>query len=313
MPGDKVFVTGHLGLAGRAINAEFERAGYDVLVRTRSELDLRDQRAVRTFLQETKPDVVILAAAKVGGIGANVAQPADFICENVIIEHNVIWGSHLAGINRLVFVASSAIYPRVTQQPMPEKSLMSGKLEPTLEAYAIAKITGVAMCRAIQTQFGRNYFSVVPPNLYGTHDNFDLDTANVFPALIRKVHEAAITGSSVEVWGSGKPKREFLSSGDLARGIRFLIGKEDVEGFINVGTGIGISIKNLVETMQKVIGHTGEIVWNTTKPDGFPEKTLDTSRLKGLGWMPQTDLQDGIKLTHAWYAENAPKGLVRCG
>ncbi|MHB8637622.1 MAG: GDP-L-fucose synthase family protein [Fimbriimonadaceae bacterium] len=311
--GDRVFVAGHRGLAGSAITARLEADGYEVVKRNRSELDLADQAAVRRFLAEVRPSTVIVAAATVGGIHANRTRPADFICDNVIIEHNLVWGSHVTDVQELMFLASSCMYPRVTPQPISEDALLSARLEPTNAPYAIAKIAGVSMCESLQRQYGRNYFTGVPPNLYGPNDNFDLQEAHAFAALLRKIHEATERGGPVEVWGSGSPKREFLSSADMADACVFLLERGGIQGFINIGTGESISIRDLAEKMQRILGHTGELVWNASMPDGFPEKTLDVTRLFALGWRPKTTLDDGIAEAHAWYASMVGSGTVRCG
>ncbi len=312
-PGDRVFVAGHNGLAGSAILRRLQSEGYDVITRNRSDLDLGDQAKVHAFLKETKPDTVVIAAAKVGGIQANVDHPADFICENVILEHNLIWGSHLAGVSELMFLASSCIYPRITPQPISEDAYLSGVLEPTNGPYSMAKIDGVNICESIQKQYGANYFTVVPSNLYGPHDNFNLLGANVFPGLIRKFYEAMNGGKPVEVWGSGQPRREFLLADDLADGVVFLLKKGGVQGFINVGTGISTSIRELSDAMQRITGYQGEIAWDSHRPDGFPEKTLDSSRVRAMGWSPKTTLDEGIAVTYKWYADNVESDQMRSG
>ncbi len=304
--GDKVFVAGHRGLVGSAIVRRLKREGYDLLTRTRAQLDLESQAAVHAFLAEEKPDVVIVAAAKVGGIRANSEFPADFIGRNLIIEHNLIWGSHLADVPTVCFLGSSCIYPRETAQPIPEDALLSSKPEPTNAPYAIAKIAGLYLCDSIRRQFGRDYFTVMPPNVYGPFDNFDLKTSHVLPALIRKFHEAKATGAPVEVWGSGRPRREFLYSDDVADAIHFLLQQGNIEGFVNVGTGSSVSIRELAETIQRVVGHEGEMVWNTSMPDGFPEKTMDVTKLHALGWRHRIQLEEGIRSAYEWFLQNAP-------
>ena len=303
-PGTKVFLAGHRGLVGSAILKRLSQEdGVEVITRTRQELNLLDQAQVRQFLQSEKPDVVLLAAAKVGGIHANNSLPADFISENMSIEHNVIWGSHLADVNKVLFLGSSCVYPRETPQPIPESALLTDKPEPTNAPFAVAKIAGIFLCDAISRQYGRNYFSAMLPNIYGPNDNYDLRTSHVLPALIRKFHEGLPNGP-VEVWGSGKPKREFLHSDDVADALVFLVNQEKVEGHINVGTGSSVSIKELAETIQSVVGHSGEIVWNTSMPDGFPEKTMDVARLFSLGWKPKFSLREGIQDAYDWYVAN---------
>lgn len=312
-PGSRVYVAGHRGLAGSAIVAALEAADCEVLVRTRAELDLMDQAATHRFLADAKPDVVVLAAAMVGGIEANRTRPAEFVAYNVIIEHNVIWGSHVTDVQELMFLGSSCMYPRITAQPMPESALLTGALEPTNAPYAIAKFAGLSMCESLQRQYGRAYLTVIPPNLYGPNDNFDLVHAHVLPALLRKFHEAVATASPVEVWGTGSPRREFLHSTDLADAVVFLLRHGGVDGCINVGTGEAVTIRQLAETIQRGVGHVGALTWNTTKPDGFPEKTLDVARMFALGWRPKVSLEAGIASTYAWFVDAVANGSARCG
>ncbi|MBC8065085.1 MAG: GDP-L-fucose synthase [Chlorobia bacterium] len=301
---DKTFLAGHRGLVGSAIHKRLLAGGYEnVIVRTRSELDLQDQKAVYDFYSEEKPDAVILAAAKVGGIHANRTYPADFIGENLVIQNNVIWGAHLADVPQLQFLGSSCIYPRETTQPIPENALLTGKPEPTNAPYAIAKIAGLYLCDSIQRQFGRNYFTVMPPNAYGDRDNYDLQTSHVLPALVRKFHEALPT-RPVTCWGTGTPRREFLHSDDIADACVFLLEQERVSGHVNVGTGSSVSIRELAETIQRIVGHQGEILWDTSMPDGFPEKTMDVAKLFGMGWRPKISLEQGITSAYRWFLEN---------
>lgn len=297
---DKIFVAGHRGLVGSAIVRQLKAAGFDnIITRTRAELDLENQSAVADFLVAEKPDWIVMAAAKVGGIGANSTYPADFIGLNLVMECNLIWGAHLAGVPNFCFLGSSCIYPRDTAQPIPEDALLSGKPEPTNAPYAIAKIAGLVLCQSIRKQFGRNYFTVMPPNVYGPGDNYDLQTSHVLPALIRKFHEAKLAGNTpVTCWGTGSPRREFLFSDDVAGAILFLMQTDDVPDMVNIGVGTSVSIKELATTIQQVIGHEGEIVWDTSKPDGFPEKTNDVSRLFGLGWRPEKSLVAGIQAAY---------------
>lgn len=297
---DKIFVAGHRGLVGSAIVRQLKAAGFDnIIIRTRAELDLENQSAVADFLAAEKPDWIVMAAAKVGGIGANSTYPADFIGLNLVMECNLIWGAHLAGVPNFCFLGSSCIYPRDTAQPIPEDALLSGKPEPTNAPYAIAKIAGLVLCQSIRKQFGRNYFTVMPPNVYGPGDNYDLQTSHVLPALIRKFHEAKLAGNTpVTCWGTGSPRREFLFSDDVAGAILFLMQTDDVPDMVNIGVGTSVSIKELATTIQQVIGHEGEIVWDTSKPDGFPEKTNDVSRLFGLGWRPEKSLVAGIQAAY---------------
>ncbi|MBN8689905.1 MAG: GDP-L-fucose synthase [Armatimonadetes bacterium] len=297
---DKIFVAGHRGLVGSAIVRQLKAAGFDnIITRTRAELDLENQSAVADFLAAEKPEWIVMAAAKVGGIGANSTYPADFIGLNLVMECNLIWGAHLAGVPNFCFLGSSCIYPRDTAQPIPEDALLSGKPEPTNAPYAIAKIAGLVLCQSIRKQFGRNYFTVMPPNVYGPGDNYDLQTSHVLPALIRKFHEAKLAGNTpVTCWGTGSPRREFLFSDDVAGAILFLMQTDDVPDMVNIGVGTSVSIKELATTIQQVIGHEGEIVWDTSKPDGFPEKTNDVSRLFGLGWRPEKSLVAGIQAAY---------------
>lgn len=297
---DKIFVAGHRGLVGSAIVRQLKAAGFDnIITRTRAELDLENQSAVADFLVAEKPDWIVMAAAKVGGIGANSTYPADFIGLNLVMECNLIWGAHLAGVPNFCFLGSSCIYPRDTAQPIPEDALLSGKPEPTNAPYAIAKIAGLVLCQSIRKQFGRNYFTVMPPNVYGPGDNYDLQTSHVLPALIRKFHEAKLAGNTpVTCWGTGSPRREFLYSDDVAGAILFLMQTDDVPDMVNIGVGTSVSIKELATTIQQVIGHEGEIVWDSSKPDGFPEKTNDVSRLFGLGWRPEKSLVAGIQAAY---------------
>ena len=282
----KIFVAGHRGLVGSAIVRQLEAFGCtNILTRTRQELELSSQADTAAFLSSEKPDWVVMAAAKVGGIGANSTYPADFIGLNLVMECNLIWGAHLAGIPNFCFLGSSCIYPRETKQPIPEDAILTGKPEPTNAPYAIAKIAGVVLCESIRKQYGRNYFTCMPPNIYGPGDNYNLETSHVLPALIRKFHEAKIAGNTpVTCWGTGSPKREFLYSDDLADAIVFLMNHDNVPDMVNVGIGFSITIKELAETVQRVVGHTGAIQWDTSKPDGFPEKTNDVTRLHELGW-----------------------------
>lgn len=299
----KIFVAGHRGLVGSAIIRQLQAAGYEnIITRTRAELDLENQAAVQAFYEAEKLDWVVMAAAKVGGIGANSKYPADFIGLNLVMECNLIWGAHLAGVPNFCFLGSSCIYPRETPQPIPEEAILTGKPEPTNAPYAIAKIAGLALCEAIRKQHGRNYYTIMPPNIYGPGDNYNLETSHVLPALIRKFHEAKENGNTpVTCWGTGSPRREFLYSDDVAGAIVYLMGRDDVPDMVNVGTGKSISIKELSETVQKVIGHEGDIVWDTSKPDGFPEKTNDVSKLFALGWKPSTSLEEGIAKAYAEY------------
>lgn len=305
-----IYVAGHRGLVGSAIVRQLQTAGFEnILTRTRLELDLADQAATYQFLQEQKPDAVVVAAAKVGGIRANSEYPADFIGQNLLIQNNLIWGSHLAGIDNLLFLGSSCIYPRITPQPIPEEALLTGPPEPTNAPYAIAKIAGLYLCDAISKQHGRNYFTVMPPNVYGPGDNFDLQTSHVIAALIRKFHEAK-PDTPVTCWGTGTPRREFLHSDDVGRACVHLLQQPKVSGHINIGTGTSISIKELAETIQRITGHKGSIHWDTSMPDGFPEKTMDVLKLTATGWRPQMSLEEGIQDAYNWYLTNLEPQLA---
>ena len=299
---DVIFVAGHRGLAGGAILRELQRAGYEnLLTRSRSELDLRERDAVRRFLATERPVVVVLAAAKVGGIKANNDYPVEFLLENLRIQNNVIEAAHESGAGRLLFLGSSCIYPKFAPQPIPESALLTGALEPTNDAYAIAKIAGIKLCQAYAREYGRNFTSAMPTNLYGPGDNFDLNNSHVLPALLRKVHDAKAGGASeVVVWGTGTPRREFLHVDDLAHACRFLLECEEVPELINVGCGEDVTIRELAELICEVVGFGGELMFDTSKPDGTPRKLLDISRLQGLGWSPQISLRRGIRETYDW-------------
>jgi GDP-L-fucose synthase len=301
---DKIFLAGHRGLVGSALLRRLQSDGYEnVIVRTRQELDLENQADVYQFLSDEKPDVVIDAAAKVGGIIANKTHPADFIGLNLTIQQNLIWGSHLAGIDSLLLLGSSCIYPRITPQPIPETALLTAPLEPTNAAYAVAKIAGLMLCDAIKRQYGRSYFTVMPPNVFGPGDNFDLNSSHVLGAFVRKFHDAKPHGA-VECWGTGSPKREFLHSDDLADACLFLLESGYEGSMINIGTGESVCIRDLAGAVQRVVGHEGEITWDTSKPDGFPEKTMDVSQLHSLGWKHKIELEDGIRLEYEWFLQH---------
>jgi len=292
----KIFVAGHRGMVGSALVRCLEARGYaNILTRTRDQLDLLDQTAVREFMREERPDYVFVAAAKVGGIYANNTYGADFIYENLVVETNIIDSAHRAGVDRLCFLGSSCIYPRECPQPIREEYLLTGPLEPTNEPYAIAKIAGVKMCESYNRQHGRHYVSVMPTNLYGPNDNYDLNNSHVLPALIRKAHEAKARGDSeYVVWGSGRPMREFLYVDDLAAACVFLMEQGIAEGLYNVGTGEDVTIRELAETVMSVVGFDGRIVFDASKPDGTPRKLLNVDRMRALGWQAQTSLREGI-------------------
>lgn len=306
----KIFIAGHRGLVGSAILTELKAKGYENLVyRTSAELDLTHQQAVEAFFTAEKPDVVILAAAKVGGIYANDTYPADFLFINLQIQNNVIDAAYRHGVERFLFLGSSCIYPKFAEQPLKESALLTGSLEPTNEAYAIAKITGIKMCQAYRKQYGFDTICAMPTNMYGENDNFDLNNSHVLPALMRKFHEAKLNGaSSVEVWGSGTPKREFLHSSDLAAGCVFLLEESQEKRdaiapdlIFNVGCGEDLSIKELAELIQSIVGFKGSLDFDSTKPDGTPRKLMDVSRMFSLGWKPKLNLHDGIEKVYDWY------------
>lgn len=284
-------------MVGSAIWRELERRGVKHLIgRTRAELDLLDAAAVRAFYADAKPEVVFVAAAKVGGILANDTRPAEFIYENLQIQNHLIHGAYEAGVKKLLFLGSSCIYPRLAPQPIREEHLLTGPLEPTNEWYAIAKIAGIKMCAAYRRQYGCDFISAMPTNLYGPNDNYDSTGSHVLPALIRRFHEAKVAGmAEVVCWGTGSPLREFLYADDLARACIFLMENYSEEQFINVGSGIEVTIRELAETVARAIGYTGSIRWDTTKPDGTPRKLMDSSRLRALGWNPEVELEDGIR------------------
>lgn len=295
-----IFVAGHRGMVGSAIVRRLTAGGYrDVLVRSRGELDLLDQRAVADFLTKHRPEYIFIAAAKVGGIQANNQYRADFLYQNLLIEANLIHGAHLAGIERLMFLGSSCIYPRDCPQPIKEDYLLTGPLEPTNEPYAIAKIAGIKLCESYNRQYGRSYVSVMPTNLYGPNDNYDLATSHVLPALLRKAHDARLSGASeYVVWGSGNPRREFLYVDDLADACVLLAERGYTGPLVNIGTGEDVTIRELADLVMKVVGFTGKLVYDASKPDGTPRKLLDVSRLAQLGWRPRTGLGEGLQKTY---------------
>ena len=299
----KIYVAGHKGLVGSAIVRALTAAGYNNLVtRSRSELDLLNQTDVESFFATEKPEYVFLAAAKVGGIMANKTYPAEFIFENLTIQNHVIQNAHKYGVTKLLFLGSSCIYPKYAEQPIKEEYLLTGTLEPTNDAYAIAKIAGIMMCQSYNRQYGDNFISVMPTNLYGENDNFDPETSHVLPALIRRFHEAKLDNTSeVTVWGSGSPMREFLYVDDMASACIHLMKTYSEPEIVNIGTGQDVTIRELAETIADVTGYTGSITWDTTKPDGTPRKLLDVSKLHALGWKHSVKLRAGIKLTHDWY------------
>ncbi|WP_201288832.1 GDP-L-fucose synthase family protein [Polaribacter septentrionalilitoris] len=302
----KIYIAGHRGMVGSAVWRALEDKGCTNLIgKTSKELDLRNQQEVVNFYKNENPDVVIDAAARVGGILANNDFPYQFLMENMQIQNNLIDGALKAGIEKFIFLGSSCIYPKLAPQPLKEEYLLTDTLEPTNEWYAIAKITGVKTCQAIRKQFNKDYVSLMPTNLYGYFDNFDLQTSHVLPAMIRKFHEAKLKNNEpVELWGSGTPMREFLFVDDLAEAVVYALENELPEYLYNVGTGKDITIKELAQTIQKVIGHKGNIVWDSEKPDGTPRKLMDVSKMKNMGWEYSTELQEGIEKTYSWFLEN---------
>jgi GDP-L-fucose synthase len=300
-----VFIAGHHGLVGSAVVRRFQAEdGVRILIVSRLELDLRDREKVFEFLRKNRPEVVIMAAAKVGGIQANSRYPVDFLLENLEIQNNLFAGSFAAQVKKVLFLGSSCIYPKFAAQPMREDSLLTGALEPTNEPYAIAKIAGVKLAQAYARQYGANYISAMPTNLYGPGDNFDLQNSHVLPALLRKANEAKLSGADhLVVWGSGEPRREFLHNDDLADALYFLLEHYDSPDIINVGFGTDVTIRELAELVRAVVGFRGELVFDRTKPDGTPQKLMDSSRLHGLGWRPRIDLQSGIRQTYEWYQQ----------
>ena len=296
----RIYVAGHRGMVGSAIVRQLEQQGYTrIITRTSSELDLRNQQAVQSFFTETKPEYVFLAAAKVGGIHANNIYRAEFLYDNLIIEANIIDAAYRTHCKKLLFLGSSCIYPKMAEQPLKEESLLSGVLEPTNEPYAIAKIAGIKMCEAYRDQYGCNFISAMPTNLYGPNDNYDLHNSHVLPALIRKFHTAKLNGESeVEVWGTGSPLREFLHVDDLAEGCMHLMLHYNEKLFVNIGTGEDLSIKALAEMVKGIIGFEGDIRWNTEKPDGTPRKLMDVSRIHASGWKHRISLHEGISAVY---------------
>ncbi|MGD9299663.1 MAG: GDP-L-fucose synthase, partial [Thiohalocapsa sp.] len=299
----RIYVAGHRGLVGSAILRALEARGCTQLItRTSRELDLRDQAAVRAFYAAERPEYVFLAAAKVGGILANDTYPAEFLYDNLMIEANLIHGAWEAGVEKLLFLGSTCIYPKHAPQPMHEDALLTGPLEPTNEWYAVAKIAGIKLCQAYRRQYGARFISAMPTNLYGPGDNFDLEKSHVMPALIRKFHEAKERGdATVTVWGTGAPRREFLHVDDCADACLFLMEHYDGSDFVNIGVGDDISIRELVELVRRVVGFDGEVVWDTSKPDGTPRKLVDVGRINGLGWRAKMPLEDGVRATYEWF------------
>ncbi len=303
---DKIYVAGHRGLVGSTIVRNLKVKGYDnVIGRTHKELDLTDQAVVRAFFEEERPDVVVLAAAKVGGINANNTSPADFAYENMQIQCNVIESCHRFQVKKLLFLGSTCIYPRMAPQPIPEDALLTGPLEETNEAYAIAKIAGLEMCKFYKRQYGDHFISCMPTNLYGPYDNYDLQGSHVMPAMIRKFHEAKVDNAPVvELWGTGTPLREFLYVDDMADACVFLLEHYDGEQHVNIGTGKEVTIKELAKIVKRTVGYQGEIIWNQDMPDGTPRKLTNVDKLHGLGWTHRVELEEGVGLAYRWFKEN---------
>lgn len=301
----KVWVAGHNGMVGSAVIRRLARENCEILITSRSELDLLDQRAVRDWVDSNRPDAIVLAAAKVGGILANSEFPASFLYENLVIETNIIHAAHEADVDRLLFLGSSCIYPKLADQPIVEEALLTGPLEPTNEWYAIAKIAGIKLCQAYRQQYGRDYISAMPTNLYGPNDNFDLHSSHVLPALIRKAHEAKKSGAeTLEIWGTGTPLREFLHVDDCADALVFLLANYSSDLHVNVGSGNDVSILDLTRLICKIVGFDGELVHDTSKPDGTPRKLMSATKLREMGWNPSISLEEGVSTTYRWFTES---------
>ena len=311
LDGKRVWVAGHRGMVGGAVIRRLAQEPCEIVVADRRVVDLIDQRAVRDWMAETKLDVVVLAAARVGGIAANNQYPVDFLYDNLMIEANVIRSAHTNGVEKLLFLGSSCIYPKFAEQPIVEDALLSGPLEPTNEWYAVAKITGIKLCQAYRRQYGADFISAQPTNLYGPGDNYDLETSHVLPALLRKYHEAKLAGeTSVTVWGSGTPLREFLHVDDLADALVFLLKTYSDSRPLNVGSGVEVRIRELAETIGRVVGHDAELIFDATKPDGTPRKLMDSSRLHQIGWNNARDLAEGIAHTYADWLDSGRRGAA---
>ena len=305
MKGKKIYIAGHKGMVGSSIWRALEEKGYKNLMGLASDqLDLRDQQAVFDFYQNEQPEIVVDAAAIVGGILANNNNPFKFLMDNMKIQNNLIDGAHKFGVEKFIFLGSSCIYPKLAEQPLKEEYLLTSSLEPTNQWYALAKITGVKLCQAIRKQYNKDFLSLLPTNLYGSYDNFDLETSHVLPAILRKFHEAKLNNTDVTLWGTGMPLREFLYVDDLAKAVVFAIENKLPEHVYNVGTGKDLSVQLLAELIQKITGHKGEIIWDTLRPDGTPRKLLDTSKMRELGWEYSTELQQGIEETYSWFLKN---------
>jgi GDP-L-fucose synthase len=306
-PESRIFVAGHRGLVGSALMRALRERGFqNLVVRSRQDLDLTEQSAVREFFDDIRPEAVIMAAARVGGIHANNSHPAGFLRDNLLIQDNVIDAAYRSGVAKFVFLGSSCIYPKMAPQPIKEDSLLTGPLEPTNEWYAIAKIAGIKMCQAYRREYGFNAISLMPTNLYGPGDNFDLQSSHVLPALIRKFHEAKLRNDkNVEIWGTGTPRREFLHVNDLADAVLYLLQNYDAEPIVNIGWGEDLTIRELAQIIMSAIGYSGSLIFDHSKPDGTPQKLLDVSRLHSLGWRPRISLRAGIEGTYTWFKEHA--------
>ena len=306
---EKIFIAGHNGMVGTAVTRQLAGQGFSNLAkRDRRELDLTDPRAVENFFAKEKPAIVIFAAAKVGGIKANSDAPVEFLLENLQMQDNAIAAAHRHGVRKFLFLGSSCIYPRLAPQPIPESALLTGPLEPTNEAYALAKIAGIKLCQAFSVEYGENFISAMPTNLYGPNDNFDLETSHVLAALLRKAHEAKKAGAGeLVVWGTGMPRREFLHVDDLASACLFLLEKYDSPEIVNIGWGEDITIRELAELICDIVGFDGQLAWDQTRPDGTPRKLLDVKKLEKLGWRPSIPLREGIKQTYEWFLKNVAK------
>jgi GDP-L-fucose synthase len=304
---DSIFIAGHRGLVGNAILRRLTAEGFTrLLTRTRAELDLTNREAVEEFFDRERPAIVVVAAAKVGGIKANNDQPVEFLTENLLIQNNLICVAYTSGVRKLLFLGSSCIYPKLAPQPIPENALLGGPLEPTNEAYAIAKIAGIKLCQAYDREYGTNFISAMPTNLYGPNDNFDLETSHVLAALLRKAHEAKTSGArEIVVWGSGTPRREFLHVDDLASACLFLLQNYDSPEIINIGTGTDLTIRELAELICDVVGFDGGLTWDASQPDGTPRKLLDISKITSLGWKPTIPLREGIAQIYEWFKAHA--------
>ncbi len=305
LSGKRVWVAGHRGMVGSALVRALEARGdVDIVKAGREVVDLKDQAQVRAWMKREKPQAILLAAAKVGGILANATYPADYLYDNLMIEGNIIEAAHREDVEKLLFLGSTCIYPKFAEQPIREESLLTGELEPTNEWYAIAKIAGIKLCQAYRKQHGRDFISAMPTNLYGPRDNFDLSSSHVLPALIRKVHDAKLSGGKVTIWGSGTPRREFMHVDDLADAVIYIMEHYSDAPHLNVGLGEDVTIRELAETAGKVVGFTGEFVYDSSKPDGTPRKLTDNAKLRALGWSPRIGLEEGIADTYRWFVEN---------